>query len=430
MMVANKESYSILKKVILSQGYCNVLIARMMQKDDFNEKEKLLIQELVNETLKYQIYLNYIFEQIVKGLNFSIEDFNLEFKILLWLMLYQLYFDKVNTQDFALALVKLGREINPKWAESLNKIADFCQEYPKSEFELAREKKMTATLIKYSYPEWLFNLLKEQFSSDIAHSLMKDNIKIPIISFRVNTLKISVASVLKDESYKDYNFHLSSLVSDGIISNKVIFMTELYRSGKIIKQDQASMLVSHILDPKPYDLIWDMCAGIGSKTAHIAALINNHSKIYATDIDSERLNIAKGYFDKLGVKNVKLINIDATKWEHKEQFDKILIDAPSSAFGLIKRKPELKLINWTKQQMHELVLVQSKLLDKAYKSLKDNGILVYVTCTFNIYENQMQIEKFIKRYPNMIIIEERQIFGVHETSDGFYICKLRKVRGK
>lgn len=255
---------------------------------------------------------------------------------------------------------------------------------------------------------------------------MKDNIKEPLISFRVNTLKTTVKNVLTNVDYKAFCFQQSKIVSDGIISNKSIFNTKLYIEGNIIKQDQASMLVSHVLDPKPYDQVLDMCAGIGSKTAHIAALMANKGTIIACDINVERLKIAQQYLNKLGVINTTIIAGDAITIDFKQKFNKILIDAPSTSSGLIKRKPEVKLINWSQEQIDNLVNVQSQLLTKAYQQLKPLGILVYVTCTFNMNENQNQIGTFIKAFPKMVIIEEKQIFGFLEGTDGLYICKLKK----
>ena len=272
----------------------------------------------------------------------------------------------------------------------------------------------------------MYNLIKSQFSVAIANQLVKDNLKLPLVTFRVNTLKTTLKEVLTNESYKTFNFCLSEIVPDGIISSKLIFNTKLYKNGEIIKQDQASMLVSHILDPKPYDEVLDMCAGIASKTAHIAALMANRGKLVACDINAERLKIASMYLSKLGVVNVEIKHGDATNLEFNNKFNKILIDAPSTAWGLIKRKPEVKLINWTKQEIMELTIMQTKLLNRAYQLLKVAGTLVYTTSTFNVRENQNQIESFIKNHPDMMILEEKQIFGFEKNTDGLYVCKLKK----
>lgn len=425
-MNVQTNAYKILLKVILKKGHCNILLAQMTQDKNFTMLEKELIESLVFNTLKNQIYLEYILNEIWLCLQ-PVINIPFEVTIFLWTVLYEIYFLEIT--DFGLFTantLSVFKTINKDMVHIGSQLLEFCFANLKSEFNLSKAKRSTIKLIKHSYPQWLYDLIKSQFSNNIAFQLMKDNLKQPLISFRVNTLKTKVQHVLTDDDYQTFNFHLSKIVSDGIISNKPIFQTKLYNQGYIIKQDQASILVSHIIDPKPYDEVWDMCAGIGSKTAHIAALMANKGNIIASDINAERLKIANQYLIKLGVTNTTIMACDAISLDFNQKFDKILIDAPSTASGLIKRKPEIKLINWNKEQIDNLITVQSQLLEKAYQQLKPQGILVYVTCTFNMKENQNQIETFIKKFPKMTIIEEKQIFGFHEETDGFYICKLKK----
>lgn len=425
-MQVQSSAYKILLKVILKNGHCNVLIAKIMQNKKITMLEKELIEKLVFGTLKHQIYLDYILNQIWLRLQPS-ASIPFELTIFLWTVLYEIYFLKIASQDlFIKDTLNIVKTIDKSMCDISWHLLKLCFVEFKSQFNLSKEKRSDIKIIKYSYPKWLYSLVKSQFSTNIALKLMKDNIKEPLISFRVNTLKTTVKNVLTNVDYKAFCFQKSKIVSDGIISNKSIFNTKLYIEGNIIKQDQASMLVSHILDPKPYDQVLDMCAGIGSKTAHIAALMANKGTVIACDINVERLKIAQQYLNKLGVINTTIIAGDATTIDFKQKFNKILIDAPSTSSGLIKRKPEVKLINWSQEQIDNLVNVQSQLLTKAYQQLKPLGILVYVTCTFNMNENQNQIGTFIKAFPKMVIIEEKQIFGFLEGTDGLYICKLKK----
>ena len=421
------ETFKILKIVILKHGYCNVMIAKMMQNPKFTINEKRQIEKYVNSTLKHQIYLDYLFNNFLKNLQFIEKDkVVIELKILSWLLLYHFYFNKVADYSSETAIfLDLALLLNDKML-LIGKILAYLELYPNTEFNLAAEKPHVKKLIKYSYPEWIYNLVAQEFSSECANNLVNDNINDAVISFRVNLLKTEVATVLEAEYYRDYHFQMSKLVPDGIISEQEIFTTELYQTGKIIKQDQASMKIAHILTPKPTDLIWDMCGGIGSKTAHIAALTNNQAQIYMTEIDANLIAITLKMFSKLGVKNVKAELKNALKVKSKKIFDKILLDAPNTAFGLIKRKPELKLISWSQVAINELLATQKALLKKAYQALKPNGILLYTTCTFNMLENQIQIQKFLKKFPDMVIIEEQQSFGYEAKTDGFYFCKLQK----
>ncbi|WP_342273569.1 methyltransferase domain-containing protein [Spiroplasma endosymbiont of Acasis viretata] len=425
-MIIQNDVYKILVQVILEKGHCNVLLAQMMRDKNLTLSEKEAIEKIVLGTLKNQIYLDYILNQIWNVFK-SVITIPFHITILLWIVLYEIYFLEItNKEIFIENTLKKVSTIDNKLTFIISKVLDLCFTEFRSEFNLQKESKQNIKLIKYSYPSWLYSLIKSQFSINIANQLIKDNLRMPLISFRVNTLKTTVNKVLNNENYKSFNFCLSEIVSDGIISSKSIFNTKLYENGEIIKQDQASMLVSHFLDPQPYDEVLDMCAGIASKTAHMAALMSNHGKIVACDINEERLKIGATYLKKLGVTNTELKYGDSTILDFNNKFDKILIDAPSTAWGLIKRKPEVKLINWSKEEINHLITVQAKLLNKAYQLLKPEAIIVYVTCTFNIKENQNQIEKFVKNHADMTIITEKQFFGFNNNTDGFYICKLKK----
>ncbi|WP_425382006.1 methyltransferase domain-containing protein [Spiroplasma endosymbiont of Melieria omissa] len=425
-MIIQNDVYKILVQVILEKGHCNVLLAQMMRDKNLTLSEKEAIEKIVLGTLKNQIYLDYILNQIWNVLK-SVITIPFHITILLWIVLYEIYFLEITNKEILIEnTLKKVSTIDNKLTFIISKVLDLCFTEFRSEFNLQKESKQNIKLIKYSYPSWLYSLIKSQFSINIANQLIKDNLRMPLISFRVNTLKTTVNKVLNNENYKSFNFCLSEIVSDGIISSKSIFNTKLYENGEIIKQDQASMLVSHFLDPQPYDEVLDMCAGIASKTAHMAALMSNHGKIVACDINEERLKIGAIYLKKLGVTNTELKYGDSTILDFNNKFDKILIDAPSTAWGLIKRKPEVKLINWSKEEINHLITVQAKLLNKAYQLLKPEAIIVYVTCTFNIKENQNQIEKFVKNHADMTIIAEKQFFGFNNNTDGFYICKLKK----
>lgn len=425
-MIIQNDVYKILVQVILEKGHCNVLLAQMMRDKNLTLSEKEAIEKIVLGTLKNQIYLDYILNKIWNVLK-SVITIPFHITIVLWIVLYEIYFLEItNKEIFIENTLKKVSTIDNKLTFIISKVLDLCFTEFRSEFNLQKESKQNIKLIKYSYPSWLYSLIKSQFSINIANQLIKDNLRMPLISFRVNTLKTTVNKVLNNENYKSFNFCLSEIVSDGIISSKSIFNTKLYENGEIIKQDQASMLVSHFLNPQPYDEVLDMCAGIASKTTHMATLMSNHGKIVACYINEERLKIGATYLKKLGVTNTELKYGNSTILDFNNKFDKILIDAPSTAWGLIKRKPEVKLINWSKEEINHLITVQAKLLNKAYQLLKPEAIIVYVTCTFNIKENQNQIEKFVKNHEDMTIIAEKQFFGFNNNTDGFYICKLKK----
>ena len=170
-----------------------------------------------------------------------------------------------------------------------------------------------------------------------------------------------------------------------------------------------------------------MCCAPGSKTTHLAALMNNKGKIIACDLFEHKIKLVKENLKRLNISNVELHAIDATSLKKKYlegTFDKILLDAPCSGLGVMKRKPEIKYHD--SSVMDTIIPLQAKLLDNAYYLLKNNGKMVYSTCTINKKENEQMIKKFLDKYPDMKIVEERKILPFVYDSDGFYMCKLEK----
>ena len=192
-------------------------------------------------------------------------------------------------------------------------------------------------------------------------------------------------------------------------------------------QDESSQLVAPLLSPSEDDLVLDMCCAPGSKTTHLAALMNNKGKIIACDLFEHKIKLVKENLKRLNISNVELHAIDATTLKEKYlegTFDKILLDAPCSGLGVMKRKPEIKYHD--SSVMDTIIPLQAKLLDNAYYLLKNNGKMVYSTCTINKKENEQMIKKFLEKYPDMKIVEERKILPFVYDSDGFYMCKLEK----
>ena len=171
-----------------------------------------------------------------------------------------------------------------------------------------------------------------------------------------------------------------------------------------------------------------MCAAPGSKTCHMGELLKNKGKIVAIDLYEHRLELLTKAVNRLGLSNITTKAYDSTKLSEvfeKESFNKILLDAPCSGLGVIRRKMDIKY-NVSPESIDELVGLQEKLLNEAYALLKKSGTLVYSTCTLNKKENEKQVEKFIKTHLDIKIIEEKTILPFVDNSDGFYYCKMIK----
>ena len=201
------------------------------------------------------------------------------------------------------------------------------------------------------------------------------------------------------------------------------------KNGLISVQDESSQYVVEVLDPQENEKVLDMCAAPGSKTQYICELMKNTGKVLALDIHPHRVEIMKKYLQSLNLTNVTCIAFDSTKLHEKEKligsFDKVLLDAPCLGLGVIRRKPDIihELIS---EKLDEILVLQQKLLEEAYLMLKENGTLVYSTCSINKKENDSQITAFLAKHKEMKRVYEKQIFPYEFNSDGFYICKLVK----
>lgn len=411
--------YQILLSILIKKEYSNIALSKIINDKNFNRKDKALIYQIVFGTLKQYLFLEYVVNKIINS-----EKTDEKIKILLYMSVYQIHFlDRIPNYAIVNEAVNIARKENPKLSGLVNAVLKNIIDNPKL-FNI-EEKNITGKLIKYSFPKWLYEMLAEQFGEPNALAIAKDSLTEAKRSYRVNTIKISRSEILEKYRAK-YNLKASKISDFGIISEKSLIQTTLFQEGFIFAQDEASMLVAEVLNPQPGEMILDMCAAPGGKTTHLAQLMNNEGLIDAYDIYQHKIGLIENNCQRLGITIVNTHHNSALDIDESKTYDRILIDAACSGFGVLKRKPEIKYRQWTNDLLNDLIEQQKSLLDKAYKLLKVNGTLVYSTCTYNKYENQFQIDRFIKNYPDLELIEEQQIFGFKEQCDGFYISRITK----
>lgn len=336
--------------------------------------------------------------------------------------LYQLIFlDKIPQYAIIDEAVKLAKKKNIYAGKFINAILRNYLRKGKRNIDESDELKRLS--IETSHPLWMVKMLTKQYGIDITRKICFHDNTVPNRTARVNTLKINKEELLKDKHFINGNLAVDALLyKAGNIAE-----TRYFKTGLVTIQDESSQLVAPLLDPQKNDLVLDMCCAPGSKTTHLAALMENQGKIIACDLFEHKIKLVKTNLERLGIKNVKLYVKDATTLKDdysKEIFDKILLDAPCSGLGVMKRKPEIKYHD--SSEMDTIIPLQAKLLDNAYYLLKNNGKMVYSTCTINKKENEQMIKQFLDKYSDMRIIEEKKILPYVYDSDGFYMCKLEK----
>lgn len=284
---------------------------------------------------------------------------------------------------------------------------------------------------KESIPDWMDELaLKELGEQTWSKEITAQNKPAQVI-LRVNTLKTTrekLHSILMD---LDIETTLPEEYPDALILKERanVFLTDAFKQGLFEVQDASSQLVAPLLDVQPGMRVVDTCAGAGGKTLHLASLMQNKGQIIAMDIYESKQKQLKIRAKRNGAFNIEYRIIDGTKTIKKlhEKADRVLIDAPCSGLGVLKRNPDSK---WKLQPefVENIKQVQQQVLQDYSKILKPGGKLVYATCSILPSENQEQIQKFLQSEggKDFEFVEDHKILSHQSGFDGFYMALLHR----
>ena len=413
--------YKCLYNIYVYRAFSNIEIDHIIRENKINEADARLLTNIVYGTISHEKLLRWEMKKLCN------KEPKTEATIIILMSLYQFKFlDKV--PDFAIiheavSIAKkvgndaIGNFVNAILREAQRQKLEITPELCKDNYEYLS--------IIYNLPVWVIKMLETHYGHEITQKILEDNTKEAPISLRVNVSKTNIDKILEN---KDFSKGL--LAKNSIIYNGKQYVANLSDvvNGNLSIQDESSQYVVEILDPQNNDKILDMCAAPGSKSAYIAQLIPN-GKVLSIDIHEHRVNLMKKMFNSLNLSNTTCVAFDSTKLDTKpklvESFDKVLLDAPCLGLGVIRRKPDI-VLDLSSDKLDEIIALQAKLLDQAYKMVKPGGIIVYSTCSINKKENDSQIMSFIAKHNDMKRIYEKQIFPFEYNSDGFYICKMQK----
>ncbi|WP_433832528.1 RsmB/NOP family class I SAM-dependent RNA methyltransferase [Flavobacterium anhuiense] len=285
--------------------------------------------------------------------------------------------------------------------------------------------------IKESIPDWMDELgVKELGEKVWAKEIAAQNQPAKVI-LRTNTLKGTKESLRN--TLMDLNIETEYLKDQPealVLKERAnVFLTDAFKQGLFEVQDANSQLVAGFLDVKPGMRVVDTCAGAGGKTLHMASLMENKGQLIAMDLYESKLKQLKLRAKRNGAFNIEYRIIDSTKVIKKlhEKADRVLIDAPCSGLGVLKRNPDSK---WKLQPefIDNIRKVQSEVLESYSKIVKPGGKLVYATCSVLPSENQEQVEKFLKTEigKQFTFIEDRKMLASESGFDGFYMALLER----
>ncbi|MBP6492514.1 MAG: 16S rRNA (cytosine(967)-C(5))-methyltransferase RsmB [Clostridia bacterium] len=385
------------------------------------------VRQLVYGVLENKMYLDYILEHFVKT---PIDKMRSSDLTVLRLGIYQLKFlDGVPEYAAVNESVDLAKRFCRGREGFINGVLrSFLRAGKEVEMPDRSKDEIKYLSLKYSYEPWIIELWLEQYAVDFVEELLEAGNKTPALVIRINQLKTTRDDLKRRIIAKGFQAEDGMLCKEALhVEGRGLLGGKLYLSGMFSVQDESSMLAVNMLDPKPDELIMDVCAAPGGKTLAIAEKMGNRGQVIAWDIYKRKLAIVDKEAVRLGITNVTTKTWDATRVESSmiDKADRVLVDAPCSGLGVVRRKPEIKFKKKA-ADIEELPKKQLAILSASSKYVKPGGILVYSTCTISPYENQNVVKEFLKKNPVFTKEEELQLLPNINDTDGFFICKMKK----
>jgi 16S rRNA (cytosine967-C5)-methyltransferase len=409
--------------------------------------DRAFLTELTYGVLRWRERLDWLIRHFSKV---PFEKIELGILNILRLGLYQILF--LSKTPFSAAVnesVELAKDIRGKGgAGFVNAILrSILREKEQIPYPNIREDPALHISVVESHPLWLVRRWIEEMGQEETVRICTFNNKISVLTLRTNTLKIDRKDLIEKLRERELKPFPCSFSEEGILledpppTSKLPFLKE----GLYIIQDEASQLVTSILDPKPGERILDACAAPGGKTTHIAQRMKNGGEIYALDLIKGKLDQIEEVCQRLGIKIVRTMKGDTKNplpTPKRMKFDRVLADVPCSGFGTLRRNPDLK---WRRNEedIGRLAKLQSSILRNLAPYVKEGGILVYSTCTVFHEENEDVVERFLDGHSEFRLDQIREVlpekchsfikkgyfktFPPKDTMDGFFVARMIKA---
>lgn len=394
-----------------TDSYLEKLIDSELKSDTLNDFDKALLNEISHGVVRWQRRLDWFLNGFYRG---NYEKCLPEVRNAMRVALYQILFlNKIPYSAAVNEAVEFIKRIHgEKHAGVINGLMRTIIRTLDNLVWPTREIDEVNYLgIVQSHPNWMVKRWINRFGFDNAVKLCEENNRRPVMSLRINNLKISnfeFENYLKDKNlfYRKGNY-LSNFFTTKTMSK--LYTDELFKQGFFSIQDESAGLVSELIDPKQDELILDLCSAPGGKTSHMSELMQNEGKIIAVEKYLSRIEVMKKNFERLSVKNTLIIHDDVCNPQSKElkeallgKADKILVDVPCSGLGVLSKKPDIK---WKREleDITKLQKLQIEILENSVKYLKPEGAIVYSTCTIEQEENFDVIKLFLTNHPEFSI---------------------------
>lgn len=425
-------------------AYSNLLLNEMINNSSLGEKDSRLFTELVYGTISRKLLLEYYLTPFIQNPK-KVDSW---VKNLLSLSVYQLVFlDKIPDHAIINEAVEIGKHRgNIGVGKFVNGVLRAFQREGIPSLDKIKDP-VERLSVEISMPQWLTEKLIKQLGVEATRKLGLSLFEKSHVSGRVDTREISVDEALAELQRDHIDASASRVSPYGVIADKGFLAgSYLFETGKLTIQDESSMLVAPAMQIEPNHVVLDACAAPGGKTTHIATFLDSAQggRVKALDIHDHKIKLIKQNAERLHVKDV----VDTEKLDARqvgeefpaEYFDRILVDAPCSGLGLMRRKPDIKY-HKSAQDFAQLPKIQVEILESVAHTLKQWGIMVYSTCTIAEEENQEVVAAFLEKHPEFkkidVAVNETVQSAVKDQmltlyphqlgTDGFFICCMQKV---
>lgn len=435
-----------LQRISKQGGFADRLIDSELAGGVLSGPDRGLFAELVYGVLRRQGTLDHILVQLLEK---PLKELDPQALVILRVGLYQLTcLDRIPDSAAVNESVNLAKQIAPRTSGLVNAILrNYLRRRDSITFPDPVAEPVASIAARHSQPEWLAEHWLVQLGGEEANRLAEASSRQPPLTLRVNKLRTTRAELLQEFEKQGIQAVPCRFSPDGIVlaGRHAIISLPGYEAGLFAVQDEASQLAGLLLGAGPGEQIWDACAAPGGKACHLAQQMDDRGELIATDISRSKLTIVQENARRLGASclSTSVADLHQTDTLPDGLFDRILLDAPCSGLGVIRRNPEAK---WrlTYADITRLAAVQKTLLKNTASKLKPGGTLLYSTCSTSVEENEEVVEDFLLHHPDFMLenLNEQfpawkelfEFYGMfrswphrHEM-DGFFAARIKRVQ--
>ena len=393
----------------------DTLLERALASSQLSKADRALATELFYGCLRQRLALEFLRGQLMR------KPPRATVALLIDLGLYQLFFlKKIPAHAAVHEMVELTKErASADEVKFVNAVLRRAARERASLLAALRTKRQMEPWVYYSHPSWLWKRWVARWGREQTEALCEWNNTPPPVYLRVNSLKIvDKPSGIKAEP-------TTHPLSWRVIEPAGLFTTRAWANGEFYIQDPSTLIAVDALDPQPGESVLDMCAAPGGKTTYIAQKMQNRGRIIAIDSSNSRLGLVAENCSRLGVNIVAPLKAGRPDGNlHNAQFDRVLVDAPCSNTGVLRRRVDLR---WRIEQKEimRLAALQEKLLAAAARLTRPGGVLVYSTCSLEREENERVVERFSKQHSEFTLETTYSTFPPRDGVDGAFVARFQ-----